>query len=80
MLEATYNLLSDWMKQDNDILKIEYDGLVIENESKSQTEKKVIDETTKLGWENKKLLKDDKIRIMTNGKLTTREVQKIGRW
>ena len=79
-MEATYNLLSDWMKQDNDILKIEYDGLVIENESKSQTEKKVIDETTKLGWENKKLLKDDKIRIMTNGKLTTREVQKIGRW
>ena len=54
VLEAAYNLLNDWMKQDNYILRIEYNGFVTDNKNKRQTEKKVINETTKSVWEKGK--------------------------
>ena len=63
VLEAAYNLLNDWMKQDNNILRIEYDGFVTDNENKKGNENETTKETTKLGWENGKSfegLKDKK--------------------
>ena len=63
VLEAAYSLLNDWMKQDNDILRIEYDGFVTDNENKKENENETTKETTKSGWENGKSfegLKDKK--------------------
>ena len=51
------------MKQDNHILRIEYDRFVTDNENKKENENKTIKETTKLGWEKGKYyegLKDKK--------------------
>ena len=53
-LEAAYSSLNDWMKQDNDILRIEYDGFVTDNENKKENENKTTKETTKSGWEKGK--------------------------
>ena len=49
VLEAAYSLLNDWMKQYNNILRIEYDGFVTENDTKNETENKMINEITKSG-------------------------------
>ena len=42
------------MKQDNNKLKIECNGFMTDNENKSHSENKVINDPTKSGWENKK--------------------------
>ena len=48
VLESAYSLLNDWMKQDNNILRIEYDGFVTDNENQKENENKMIKEKTKL--------------------------------
>ena len=54
VLEATYSLLNDWMKQDNNILRIEYDRFVTDNKNKKKNENKTTKETIKSGWEKGK--------------------------
>ena len=58
VLEAAYTLLNDWMEQDNDILRIEYNRFLVDKENKSQAENKVINETNKLGWEKGKIFEE----------------------
>ena len=42
------------MKQDNNILRKEYDGFMTDNENNNETENKTINETIKSGWEKGK--------------------------
>ena len=55
VLQEMYKLLDEWMKQDNNFLRMEYDGLVMDNKEKEVNKSKDIKEkeTTKSGWENK---------------------------
>ena len=77
VLQETYKLLNEWMKQDNNILRTEYDEFVMDNENNGETKTRVINDTTKMGWEKGESFKGPRVnskdKWKVNDKKTTED-------